>query len=163
MSQRIAESSSNGRDAVRSKRLPAKVLTVLSSLNARYKRERLYDEVWTYPMRTVAPHYGVSDVALRKTCCKLHVPLPPEGHWAKLAAGKQVVTRPLLPPVRVTDKRAERRGIRFRSQEEQKSILAQVARDTAMGEHVYAVVPESWDFVRNVPTLVQKAGTSRGG
>ena len=136
MAQRVINSSSDCRDGLRSAPSSRNPLTVLASLNARYNRERLYDEVWTYPMRTVAPHYGVSDVALRKTCCKLHVPIPPEGYWAKLAAGKQVATRPLLPPVQVTDKRAERRGIRPHSPEEQKLILAQVARDTAMGEPV---------------------------
>lgn len=48
-------------------------------------------------MSTLARDYGVSDVALAKTCRKLGVPLPPRGHWAKLQHGKRVPPRPPLP------------------------------------------------------------------
>lgn len=61
-------------------------------------REKLYDEVWTEPVVKVAKRYGVSDVALRKVCVKLSVPVPPLGHWAKLAHGKPT-SRPRLPPL----------------------------------------------------------------
>lgn len=54
-----------------------------------YRRERLYEEVWTEPVVKVAEHYGVSGPALAKTCRKLDVPLPPRGYWAKLKAGKK--------------------------------------------------------------------------
>ena len=50
----------------------------------RYEREKLYDEVWAEPVQTVARRYGVSDVALRKTCEKLAVPLPARGDWARV-------------------------------------------------------------------------------
>lgn len=33
-----------------------------------YDRSILYEEVWEEPMRDVAKRYGVSDVALAKTC-----------------------------------------------------------------------------------------------
>lgn len=52
-----------------------------------FDRETLYVEVWKEPVSTVAKHYGVSDVALRKICKKLGVPVPPLGYWAKVAAG----------------------------------------------------------------------------
>lgn len=61
-----------------------------------YDRETLYEEVWAEPVETVAGRYGVSGVALAKTCRKLQVPLPDRGYWAKKAHGKEP-TRPELP------------------------------------------------------------------
>lgn len=54
------------------------------------ERDALYREVWAEPMTTVAKRYGISDVALRKVCIKLNVPIPPAGHWAKVRHGKRV-------------------------------------------------------------------------
>lgn len=54
-----------------------------------YDREKLYEEVWTDPVTMVAKRYGVSDVALAKTCKKLLVPIPPRGYWARLASGRK--------------------------------------------------------------------------
>ena len=62
----------------------------------RYERAKLYEEVWIEAVTTVAKRYGISDVALRKICRKLAVPLPPLGYWAKIAAGKKLPT-PSLP------------------------------------------------------------------
>ena len=62
----------------------------------RYERAKLYEEVWIEAVTTVAKRYGISDVALRKICRKLAVPLPPLGYWAKIAAGKKLST-PSLP------------------------------------------------------------------
>ena len=42
----------------------------------RYERVKLYQEVWTDAVTIVAKRYGISDVALRKICKKLAVPLP---------------------------------------------------------------------------------------
>jgi len=53
-----------------------------------YERDKLYEEVWAEPVIKVAERYGVSGVALAKTCRKLNVPLPPRGYWAKIKAGK---------------------------------------------------------------------------
>jgi integrase len=69
------------------------------SLLARIDRKALYEEVWRDPMRIVAKRYGVSDVALAKTCRKLKIPVPGRGHWAKVAAGLPVPPRPPLPPL----------------------------------------------------------------
>src|SRR5258706_1079613 len=62
----------------------------------RYERAKLYEEVGKEAVTTVAKRYGISDVALRKICRKLAVPLPPLGYWAKIAAGKKLST-PSLP------------------------------------------------------------------
>lgn len=53
-----------------------------------FERQKLFDEVWSTPVTTLAKTYGLSDVGLRKICMTLDVPMPPRGHWAKLAAGK---------------------------------------------------------------------------
>jgi hypothetical protein len=50
-------------------------------------------------MWKLAPEYGVSDVALARTCRKLQIPMPGRGYWAKLAAGKRVRSRPPLPQI----------------------------------------------------------------
>src|SRR5471032_2560736 len=41
----------------------------------RYERAKLYEEIWEEPVTTVAKRNGVSDVALRKICKQLAVPL----------------------------------------------------------------------------------------
>ncbi|MFB3922672.1 MAG: hypothetical protein ACE145_13180 [Terriglobia bacterium] len=61
-----------------------------------YDREELYRKVWEQPMLKVAEEYGVSSVALGKTCRKLSVPVPGRGHWAKLAHGKEGAKKPPL-------------------------------------------------------------------
>jgi hypothetical protein len=63
-----------------------------------YEREKLYEEVWNEPALVVAKRYGISGVALGKTCRKLVVPLPPRGYWARVRAGRKAPPRPPLPP-----------------------------------------------------------------
>jgi hypothetical protein len=64
-----------------------------------YERKKLYQEVWAEPVMTVAKRYGVSGVALAKTCRKLAVPVPPRGYWAKIRPNRKA-PRPPLPPFR---------------------------------------------------------------
>ncbi len=61
-----------------------------------YDRNKLYEEVWEEAVEKVARRYGVSGVALAKTCRKLSVPLPGRGYWAKKQYGK-APRRPPLP------------------------------------------------------------------
>lgn len=61
----------------------------------RYERGKLYEEVWAEAVTTVAKRYGISDVAFRKICKQLAVPLPPLGYWARVAAGRKPPTPPL--------------------------------------------------------------------
>ena len=63
----------------------------------RYDREELYRKVWEHPLLKVAEEYGVSAVALGKTCRKLSVPVPGRGHWAKLSHRHTGAIRPPLP------------------------------------------------------------------
>lgn len=56
----------------------------------------LYGEVWENPL-IVAESYGVSAIALGKTCRKLMVPVSVRGHRAKLTHGKEDARKlPLL-------------------------------------------------------------------
>ncbi|MGO9432876.1 MAG: hypothetical protein ACLP00_01110 [Terracidiphilus sp.] len=67
----------------------------------RYDRDELYRQVWEKPMLKVAEEYGVSSVALGKTCRKLSVPVPSRGYWAKLAHGYDGGRKPPLPKLDV--------------------------------------------------------------
>ena len=58
-------------------------------------RAEFYDLVWSKPMTHLAKEFAVSDVALHKICKKHNVPRPPQGWWAKQAAGHKVEQTPL--------------------------------------------------------------------
>lgn len=89
--------------AVKSKtpRTSPQPIAVPAGLMSRYDRQELYNKVWKLPMRLLAKEFGVSNVALAKTCKKLHVPVPGRGYWAKKAANQPVGARPPLPKVQV--------------------------------------------------------------
>jgi len=63
-----------------------------------WNRDRLYDEVWQSPMTHLAARLGVSNTRLKQICVNADIPVPPQGYWNKLAAGKPVPTRPPLGP-----------------------------------------------------------------
>ncbi|MGM4892054.1 hypothetical protein [Tardiphaga sp. 839_C3_N1_4] len=54
----------------------------------RMKRTELYDAVWSMPLGSLAPQFGISDVGLKKTCAKFDIPVPERGYWARRQAGK---------------------------------------------------------------------------
>jgi hypothetical protein len=54
------------------------------------KRSELYEKVWSTPMTQLATVFGISDVALGKTCKRHNIPKPGLGYWAKLEHGKKV-------------------------------------------------------------------------
>jgi hypothetical protein len=54
-------------------------------------------------MRNLAQEFGISDVALAKTCRKARVPVPGRGYWARMAAGKRVRATS-LPELRDSDR-----------------------------------------------------------
>lgn len=64
------------------------------------ERAKLYNEVWSEPVTTVAKRYGISDNGLRKRCIKLQIPLPPLGYWAKVKVGAKI-PKPKLPVIKV--------------------------------------------------------------
>jgi hypothetical protein len=54
----------------------------------RLSRKELYELVWSEPMKNLSVRFGISDVALKKTCARAAIPTPDRGHWAKREAGK---------------------------------------------------------------------------
>lgn len=61
----------------------------------RLTREKLYELVWSEPLSVLGPKFGISDVALKKTCAKANVPVPERGYWAKMQARKPCIQRPV--------------------------------------------------------------------
>jgi hypothetical protein len=105
----------------------------------KYDRDRLYEEVWKTPKKTLACQYGVSDTAIRKACRRLDVPTPPRGHWNKVAAGQPVGQRPELPPLQIPDQRHSR----IYSAKERDSIHAQIVGDISNGATLFAACRKS--------------------
>jgi hypothetical protein len=66
----------------------------------RLSRTELYDLVWSEPLKTLCSRFGISDVALKKTCARSEIPTPERGYWAKKDAGKRTfqVSLPIRPP-----------------------------------------------------------------
>jgi hypothetical protein len=66
----------------------------------RLSREELYDLVWSEPLMALCSRFGISDVALKKTCARSAIPTPERGYWAKKDAGKPTlqVALPIRPP-----------------------------------------------------------------
>ena len=60
-------------------------------------REKLYELVWSEPLRALSKRFGISDVALAKRCRAAHIPLPGLGYWSRKEAGKWVTQFPLPP------------------------------------------------------------------
>ncbi len=56
----------------------------------RLSRKELYELVWSEPLKTLGPRFGISDVALKKACARAEVPTPGLGYWAKKVAGKSM-------------------------------------------------------------------------
>ena len=96
--KRARTHSLDGRRTVAAKREPKKdkIAKWEDTALEQYNREELYRKVWEQPLLKVAEEYGVSSVALGKTCRKLSVPVPGRGHWAKLAHGHAGVKKPPL-------------------------------------------------------------------
>jgi hypothetical protein len=46
-----------------------------------FTREELYHLLWSTPVLTVTRQYKITDIALRKICMRMAIPLPRAGHW----------------------------------------------------------------------------------
>lgn len=67
----------------------------MQTQSLKFKREKLYEQVWSKPMIHLAKEYGLSDTGLRKICRRYNIPLPDSGHWQKIQYGKPVNQPPL--------------------------------------------------------------------
>ncbi|TLV00349.1 hypothetical protein FEN17_12700 [Dyadobacter luticola] len=55
-----------------------------------FSRKDLYDLVWSDSLTALSKKYNISDNGLRKACIRMSIPLPDQGHWNKVKAGKKV-------------------------------------------------------------------------
>jgi hypothetical protein len=55
------------------------------------------DKIWSTPAIKLAEEFGISGRGLGKICARFNIPVPPRGHWAKLAVGKAITKTPLPP------------------------------------------------------------------
>jgi hypothetical protein len=87
-----------------------------------------------------AKRFGISDVALRKTCVKHGIPTPPLGYWAKVAHGKSVM-RPPLPALKSGHRNDIDLRVRLRPKlpAEVSVLLAAAREQAAMPENRIAV------------------------
>lgn len=99
-----------------------------------YDRETLYREVWAEAVTTVAKRYGVSDVAIRKICKSMSIPLPPLGYWAKKKAGQDV----RIPPLSPYDGPTTKEGSRTCQTDEQMEITSLAERLSFLAEEEMA-------------------------
>lgn len=63
-----------------------------------FSRQEFYDLVWKESLLSLSKKYRISDVGLRKICIRMNIPLPKNGHWAKIYAGKSV---PISKPTKI--------------------------------------------------------------
>lgn len=59
-----------------------------------FSRKDLYDLVWSDSLAALSKKYNISDNGLRKACIRMGIPLPDQGHWNKVKAGKKVKVKP---------------------------------------------------------------------
>jgi hypothetical protein len=117
-------------------------------------REELYEQVWTTPLLRLAVQYGVSNVALAKTCRRLNVPTPNRGYWARVAAGEKL-KRPPLP--KAAGHQATERLVR-----DPAASLTEVkaeSLDVTVGQSLAT----AHDVVRKVAGLLQRASVDADG
>jgi hypothetical protein len=82
-------------------------------------REELYNLVWTESMPALSKKYDISDVGLRKMCCRNDIPIPGAGHWMKIKFGKKSPRQKL--PATTASKEKIRLEIRTEKSEDEKA------------------------------------------
>ncbi len=73
----------------------------------RFTRQGLYDLVWSEPMVKLGARYGISGNGLKKVCRRANIPVPPQGYWSKLNAGREMAKTPLPPATAETPQTVE--------------------------------------------------------
>lgn len=67
----------------------------MGTRNIDFERASLYQQVWAQPLTQVALQYEATPMEVKSAAQALHIPLPPAGHWTKVAHGKGMTTPPL--------------------------------------------------------------------
>jgi hypothetical protein len=57
----------------------------------------MFDLLWSTPLRDIAASLGVSSPTIKKVTIAADIPTPPQGRWARIAAGKAGFPKPQLP------------------------------------------------------------------
>ncbi len=91
---------------------------------------------WSAPLRELAAKVELSDVGLRKQLISLGVPLPPQGYWNKVHAGKP------LPPMPEPEARRPGQTGRFRIDHRFRNVVPAAPRMAAGGPFASTEVPE---------------------
>jgi hypothetical protein len=65
-------------------------------------REELYTLVWAKPVSRLATEFGVKSWDIVKRCKQLTIPLPEQGHWARIQHNNPVEQTPLPPAAETT-------------------------------------------------------------
>ena len=63
-----------------------------------FKREILYELVWSTSLLSLSKQYAISYSKLRNACIKMNIPLPKNGHWQQVRFGKAQKQPPLPLP-----------------------------------------------------------------
>jgi hypothetical protein len=93
-----------------------------------FKREALYELVWTAPVSEIAKRLGVSDVGLAKLCRRAAIPIPVRGHWARIESGQHISPEPLPPEPQGLPELLRIRGRGVTSSDEGAASVAPSAR-----------------------------------
>lgn len=113
---------------------------------------------WSAPMRDLAAKVGLSDVGLRKILRGFDVPLPPQGHWNRMHAGR------LLPdPPKAQERRPGENG-RVQLDARFKGILVDRGGFPVDGPFASRFVPENLDELRaQVRSKISRVAVPRLG
>jgi hypothetical protein len=93
-------------------------------------------------MRDLAGRLGMSDVGLKKILRSHGVPIPPQGHWNRVHAGRSVAARPAVPARRPGDTGRVRLDERF------SAVLTPAEPLSPHGPFASALVPEDLEELR---------------
>jgi hypothetical protein len=94
---------------------------------------------WSAPLRDLAAQVGLSDVGLKKQLVSYGIPLPRQGYWNKIKAGKKVPAMPEPGP------RKPGQSIIMRVDHRFEGIIAVAAPMTSEGPFASDLVPDDLD------------------
>ena len=97
---------------------------------------------WSAPMRELATRIGISDVGLKKLLRSQDIPTPPQGHWNRVHAGRNVAAPPKPGPRGPGENGRIRLDGRFRAH------IPDTPPMPASGPFASKVVPEDLEELR---------------